>query len=267
MTETAERILFIGDVVGRPGRRLLKSALLGLRRELSVTLVVANGENAAGGVGITRKTAEEIFSAGVDVITTGNHVWDKREALEYVRWEPRILRPSNYPPGSPGRGFGVFQTSRGTEVIIANLNGRVFIDTAFDCPFRSLEDVLRAFGRTPSIPLLVDFHAEATSEKIAMGRAFDGRITAVLGTHTHVQTNDARILPGGTAYVTDIGMTGPSEGVLGVHSETVVDRFYTQLPGRFKVASGPTMLNGAVVTLSAGSTEALQIDLVNRSFD
>ncbi len=263
----ADRLLFIGDVVGRPGRRLLGRVLAGLRDELQATLVVANGENVAGGVGITRKCAEELFSAGVDVITTGNHVWDKREARTYLSEEPRVLRPMNYPPGTPGRGFGTYETVRGTEVLVVNLHGRVFIDTDFDCPFRAFEHLFREFSGAARMPVLVDFHAEATSEKVSMGYAFDGRATAILGTHTHVQTNDARILPQGTAYVTDVGMTGPAEGVIGVAADDVIERFYSQLPGRFKVAAGPTMLNAAVVNLDASHRYAQSIELVNYRYD
>ncbi len=264
-----ERILFIGDVVGRSGRRLLKERLPGIRREFATTLVVANGENASGGVGIGEKSARELFAAGVDVITTGNHVWDVRGSLEYVPTEPRILRPLNYPPGTPGRGYGLFNTSSGREVMVVNLHGRVFINTNFDCPFRAMERVLQDFEGAPGTPILVDLHGEATSEKIAFGHAFDGRVAAVVGTHTHVQTNDARLLPRGTAYVTDLGMTGPADGVIGVKADIVVERFYSQIPSRFKVASGPRMLNAALLTMGDDddACSLREIAVINRRYD
>ncbi len=262
-----DAILFIGDVMGRPGRRLLGEILPGIRRQLGVTAVVANGENSAGGLGITKKSAEEIFAAGVDVITSGNHIWDKREALQYLEEEPRVLRPSNYPPGTPGRGFAVFETDSGREFLMINVHGRVFIDTAFDCPFRAMEEILDIFAGARKMPVLVDFHAEATSEKVAMGYALDGRVAAVLGTHTHVQTNDARILPGKTAYVTDAGMTGPADGVIGVDSEAIVRRFYSQLPTRFRVASGPRMLNAVLLRLHPFLPRVKSIELINERYD
>ncbi|MFP4200920.1 MAG: TIGR00282 family metallophosphoesterase [Clostridia bacterium] len=262
-----DAILFIGDVMGRPGRRLLRDILPGIRRRLGITAVVANGENSAGGLGITKKSAEEIFGAGVDVITSGNHIWDKREALDYLAEEPGVLRPTNYPPGAPGRGFGLFETDTGREFLLINVHGRVFIDTSFDCPFRAMEEVLGLFPGAATTPVLVDFHAEATSEKMAMGYAFDGRVAAILGTHTHVQTNDARILPAGTAYVTDVGMTGPADGVIGVDSDAIVRRFYTQLPTRFRVASGPKMLNAALLRLHPHLARVSSIQLINERYE
>jgi len=256
------RILFIGDVVGRPGRRLLVESLPSLIEDLSCDVVVANGENAAGGAGITEQTADEIFRAGVDVITTGNHVWDRREVEEYIRTEPRLLRPLNFPRGVPGRGLCLMEKGRFPPLAVINAHGRSFMDVDFDCPFRAVDDVLPAVTQVTPL-VLIDFHAEATSEKQAFAWHFDGRVSAVMGTHTHVQTADARVLPGGTAYVTDVGMVGPQDAVLGMEVESVVERFRTQMPIRFNVArTGPRMLNAMVITLDQATGKALDINAI-----
>ncbi|MGB9887419.1 MAG: TIGR00282 family metallophosphoesterase [Moorellales bacterium] len=251
------RFVVIGDIVGRPGRRALRRLLPGLLAEVGPDLVVANGENAAGGNGITRAVAAELFSAGVNVITTGNHVWDQKEALELLDEEARILRPANYPAGAPGQGWGVFRTRSGQPVGVMNLSGRVF-QSDLDCPFR-LADALVEQMRERTPVILVDFHAEATSEKQAFAWYLDGRVSAVLGTHTHVQTNDARILPGGTAYITDLGMTGPRDSVLGVKREIVIRKFLSQMPVRFEVASGPVQMDGVVLEVDAETGKAQSI--------
>lgn len=251
------KILFIGDVVGRPGRRAIEALLPGLRGQWAPDLVVANGENAAGGIGLTRPVADELFALGIDVLTGGNHIWDKKDAADLVANDRRILRPANYPPGTPGRGAGVFETAAGRPVGIVNLQGRVFMQD-IDCPFRagaSLVAELRA--RTPVV--LVDIHAEATSEKIALGWHLAGAATAVLGTHTHVQTADERILERFTALISDVGMTGPYDSVIGVRKELSIGRFLTQLPQRFEVAGGRLMLNAVLVEANEATGAATAI--------
>jgi len=252
-------VLHIGDVVGKPGRRTLRELLPGLIEEHAPELVIVNGENIAGGTGITASTAEELFTAGADCITTGNHVWAQREAYELVEKDSRVLRPANYPPGTPGGGAIVLPARRGdVPVGVINLCGRVFM-RELDCPFRGADAILE-WLREETPVVIVDFHAEATSEKQALGRHLDGRVSAVVGTHTHVQTADERVLPGGTAYVTDVGMTGPSESIIGVEVEPVLKRFIMQIPARFKPPrSGPTILCGAAVDIDPATGRAWTI--------
>lgn len=241
------KILFIGDVTGKPGRRILADRLPALRREHKFDVIIANGENSAGGMGLTAGTAAELFATGVDVLTNGNHVWHNREAYDLLDAEPRVLRPANYPPGVPGRGAAVVTAASGARVGVLNLQGRVFM-AELDDPFRVGRE--QAAALRAQVPVVVvDFHGEATSEKIAMGWYLDGHVSAVIGTHTHVQTADERILPGGTAFITDVGMTGPYDGVIGMAREGILERFLTQLPVRFEVASGPVQLNAVVVTV------------------
>lgn len=246
------RVLVVGDVVGRSGRKALKEQLPGLVKELGVGCVVVNGENAAAGVGLTTNTADELFRAGAHVITSGNHIWRHAEIHPYLRDQPRLLRPLNYPPGAPGRGFTTFvipaaAPGGGVRVGVLNLLGRVFMDPV-DCPFRTADALLEknALGREVDL-LIVDFHAEATSEKNAMGRHLDGAVTAVLGTHTHIPTADHRVLKGGTGYQTDIGMTGCYESVIGMSEQSALPRFLTRLPSRFEPAEGEATLSGVVV--------------------
>ncbi len=256
------RILFIGDVVGRAGRRAVREVLPLLKREEGIDFVVANGENAAGGIGITPEKAEELLSMGVDVITSGNHIWKKREILPYLDRHPRILRPANYPPGAPGRGSGVYTARDGTRVAVLNLEGRVFMKP-LESPFRISEQQIEILkGQTPIV--IVDFHAEATSEKMAMGWFLDGEVTAVIGTHTHVQTSDERILPGGTAYITDAGMTGPVNSVIGMKKEIAIQGFLTQLPNRFEVATGEVELQGVILEVDETTGRALEIRRIKR---
>ncbi len=250
------RILFIGDIIGKPGRRAVQALVPGLRREHRIDMVVANGENAAGGFGITQDTAEELFEGGVDVITTGGHVWDKREAESYLDEEARLLRPLNYPPGVPGQGS--YHKGR---VTVVNLMGRVFIGT-LDCPFRAMDALLAGLSE-PSV-IVVDFHAEATSEKEALGWYLDGRVSAVVGTHTHVATADQRILPKGTAYVTDLGMVGPINSVIGNNPEDVLARFLYQTPRRLSVADGPVRFNSVLVEVDDETHLARNIQRVDR---
>jgi metallophosphoesterase (TIGR00282 family) len=251
------KILFVGDIVGRPGRRALKSLLPNVVDRYKIDFVIANGENAAGGFGITDRAATEIFECGVHAITSGNHVWDKKEAVGYLAREARVLRPLNYPPGVPGAGSLVHDLDMGVKVAVVNISGRVFMQ-GMDCPFRAAdEEISRLKQITPNI--IVDFHAEATSEKIAFGYYLDGRVSAVLGTHTHVQTADERVLDGGTAYITDVGMTGPVESVIGVDRDIVIERFLTHIPLRFEVAKGKTMLSAVVVEINGQTGKASAI--------
>jgi metallophosphoesterase (TIGR00282 family) len=254
------RLLFVGDIVGKPGRQILRRGLPLLVRRHRVDLVVANVENAAGGFGITRETAEEILACGVDVMTTGNHVWDKREALDYIEQEPRLLRPLNYPAGAPGRGSSVVATASGVNVAIVNAMGRVHMPLVDD-PFAAVPREVERLRHQTHI-ILVDFHAEATSEKIAMGWHLDGRATAMVGTHTHVQTADERVLPRGTAYISDVGMTGPHESVIGVEIEAALARFTLGLPNRFETASGDPRLHAVLVDADAATGRATHIQRV-----
>jgi len=253
--------LFIGDIVGEPGRRAVTQLAPRLRRSEQIDCVIANGENAAGGSGITAKTAAEILEAGVDVITLGDHAWDQKEVLTFISGEPRLLRPLNYPRGAPGRGSGLFQFASHAPIVVINLQGRAFMGD-LDNPFLCAEaEVARARGETPIV--LIDMHAEATSEKIALARMLDGQVSAVIGTHTHVQTADEQVFPGGTAYLTDAGFTGPHESVLGRRIEPVVQRFRTNLPQRFEVASDRVLLQGAVIEIDSATGRALSIRRVS----
>lgn len=238
------KILFIGDIVGKPGRKILKSYLQAIIEEEETDLVIANGENAAGGFGITYDVAQEILSVGVDLITLGNHTWDNREITRVLEEESRIVRPANYPEGTPGQGYYIIETSKGISVGVANLLGQVFLEP-LRCPFRVADEILAKIKKKTNV-VIIDIHAEATSEKMALGWYLDGRATAVLGTHTHIPTADERILPKGTGYITDVGMTGPLNSVLGISPEIVITKFLTKRPARFEVASGPVKLDGVI---------------------
>ena len=242
------RILFLGDVVGRPGRDALKQHLPGLRKSLSADFVVVNGENAAAGFGITRGVAEEIFAAGADVISGGNHSWDQKEALSFIESEPRLLRPHNYPKGTPGRGAAVFPTGSGRKVLVVNLMGRLFMDP-LDDPFQAVEQILAGYRLGATVDaILLDFHAEATSEKMAMGHVVDGRVSLCVGTHTHVPTADHMVLPGGTAYQTDAGMCGDYDSVIGMDKAVPIQRFTRKVATeRLSVAGGEGTLCGLLV--------------------
>ena len=255
------RILFIGDIVGKPGRETVAHILPELKEELAPDFVIANGENAAGGIGITKETAQAVLQSGVDVLTMGNHVWAKQDVYPYLDEEPRILRPANYPTG-PGRGFAVYSTVSGESVGVVNLCGRVFMDH-LENPFRAADDILETLRRQTAV-IIVDFHAEATSEKTALAWHLDGRTSAVIGTHTHVQTADERVLPGGTAYITDVGMTGPVDSVIGVKKELMISRFITQMPTKFEVAEGETILSAVVIDIDSASGKAVGIERLQR---
>jgi 2',3'-cyclic-nucleotide 2'-phosphodiesterase len=265
LTAGTLRILFIGDIVGRPGRDLVRKGLSRLIDHAAADLVIANVENAAAGYGVTREIGESLLGYGVDVMTTGNHVWDRREALDYIGTEPRLLRPANYPAGTPGSGSYLARTAQGRPVGVVNVMGRVFM-ASLDDPFAVVAreiDALRARTRI----VLVDVHAEATSEKLAMGWHLDGKVTAVIGTHTHVQTADEQIFPGGTAYLTDAGMTGPHDSVIGMEKTAAIERFRTGLPVRLETASGNPRLNGVVITADEATGRALAIERLNLSAD
>ncbi|MDH4268970.1 MAG: TIGR00282 family metallophosphoesterase [Dehalococcoidia bacterium] len=254
------KILAIGDIIGKPGRNAVKEILPALCDEHNIDLVVGNGENAAGGLGLTPSTAEDLFDSGIDVITTGNHIWAHSDIIPYLDSELAILRPLNYPPMNPGRGYLLKN-----NVLIVNLVGRVFMGHV-DCPFRAMDQLLVEFEHK-SIPIIVDFHAEATSEKVAMGRYLDGRVSAVVGTHTHVGTADAHILPGGTAYVTDIGMVGPIDSVIGDDPDSVIKRFLTQIPSRLSVGKGTVSFDAILVEVDEKTGKAVGIQRIRKVVD
>jgi len=250
-------ILVIGDVIGSPGRRAISKLLPDLRQQYNLELVIANAENAAGGLGLTLATARELLDAGVDVLTSGNHIWAQKEIIPYLDGEMPILRPLNYPPGVPGKGYIIYN-----QAIVVNLMGRTFIGD-LDCPFRAMDKLLAEL-RHKSPVIIVDFHAEATSEKVAMGRYLDGRVSAVLGTHTHVGTIDAQLFPQGTAYITDIGMAGPKDSVIGDDTEAVIRRFLTRMPNRLSVGKGRAILNSVMIRVDKDSGRAISIERIDR---
>jgi len=253
------RILFIGDIIGRVGRRAIGNFLPKIIDKEQIGFVIANGENLAGGIGITPDTAKELFKMGVDVITTGNHVWKKKEIIPYLKEEERILRPINYPELAPGRGFGIYN-KEDKKVGVINAEGRIFMNS-LDCPFRTtLDAVEKIKGLTPII--IVDFHAEATSEKEALGWFLDGKVSALIGTHTHVQTNDDRVFPGGTGYITDVGMTGPVDSVIGINKDIAIKRFLSQMPYKFEVAKGEVELNGVIIDVEDISGKCINISKI-----
>ena len=257
------RILFIGDIVGRPGRELVRRGLPALVERHEVDLVVANVENSAAGFGVTREIGDALLAQGVDVMTSGNHIWDRREAIDYIGAESRLLRPANFPAGVPGNGSYLARTAQGRPVGVINVMGRVFmlqIDDPFAVVLKEIE-ALRARTRV----IFVDFHAEATSEKLAMGWHLDGKVTAMVGTHTHVQTADEQILPGGTAYLTDAGMTGPHDSVIGVEKQAIIDRFLRGMPARMETASGNPRLNGVLVAADEATGKAVAITRISLS--
>ena len=253
-------ILAIGDIIGKPGRWAVNELLPDLRRQYGVDLIIANAENVAGGLGLTPATARELLSAGVDVLTSGNHIWAQKEIIPYLDGEMPILRPLNYPPGVPGRGY-----IANNRTMVVNLMGRTFMGD-FDCPFRAMDKLLAELKYKPPV-IIVDFHAEATSEKMALGRYLDGRVSAVLGTHTHVGTIDAQVLAQGCAYVTDIGMTGPIDSVIGDDTESVLRRFLTGMPHRLSVGKGRTMFNAVLVRVADDTGRAISIERIYREVE
>jgi len=255
------KLLFIGDIIGKPGRQVISRELHRLVDRYMVDLVIANGENAAGGFGITEDTANELYKCGIDVLTSGNHIWDKKDSLSFINRAEKLLRPANYPDGTPGRGSALFTTAGGAKVAVLNLEGRVFMNN-LECPFRTADrEIPQLYTETPII--FVDFHAEATSEKASLGWYLDGRVSALIGTHTHIQTADERILPGGTAYLTDAGMTGGFDSVIGVKKEEAITKFLSQLPVKFDVAKNSLRLNGVVIVVDEQTGKALSIERIN----
>ena len=258
-------LLFLGDIVGKPGRVAVRALLPKLIHRSDARFVVANCENVSGGAGVDPDSCRELFDAGVDVLTSGNHIWRKREIVDYLAAEPRLLRPANFPPGAPGTGWGVFRTPDGVELAVVNLIGRVFMD-AVDCPFQAADGILAQLAGRARV-IFVDMHAETTSEKGAMAWHLAGRVSAVVGSHTHVQTADERVLEPGTAFLTDAGMCGPIDSVIGVKRELAIRRFITHLPTRFETANGRTVVQGAVVSIDPDSGRASAIARVQEYVD
>jgi len=258
------RILFIGDIVGKPGREVVKNILPRVITEENIQFVVANCENAAGGFGLTPRISHEVFSVGVDVITMGNHVWARKEISEIIE-EENILRPANFPPEVPGKGWTIIQAGNGIKIGIINLMGRVYMST-LECPFRTADAIIEEISKQTKI-IVVDMHAEITSEKVAMGWYLDGKVSAVIGTHTHVPTADERVLPQGTAYITDIGMTGPLDSVIGIKKEIILKKYLTQMPMRFEVANDDLVFAGAVMEIEEKTGKAKSIKRIARPFE
>ena len=262
------KLLFIGDIVGEPGRRAVKTLVPALRQNHRLDFVIANGENSAGGNGITPRIADEIYASGVDVITSGDHLWDQKEVVQLLASESRFLRPLNYPPETPGRGSGVFTFPDGAgklvKIGVMNIQGRTFMQPPLDNPFPAGRDAVKLLRAQTNL-IFVDFHAEATSEKIAFARFLDGQVSAVVGTHTHVQTADEQIFPGGTAYLSDAGFTGPHESVLGREIDPVIQRFLTSVPQRFEVAKERVLLHGVVIELDAATGRAIKIERISQA--
>lgn len=259
------KVLFIGDIVGSPGRAAIRLLLPKLKKRHKIDLSVANAENAAGGSGLTPRLAQELLGSGLDILTSGDHIWKRREILEVLDAEMRILRPANYPKGSPGRGYGVFKTTKGVAVAVINLEGRVFM-SSLDCPFKRAEEIIAEVKDEAKV-ILVDMHAEATSEKIALGWFLDGRASAVLGTHTHIQTADQRILTKGTAYITDLGMAGPYDSVIGRKIEQILARFLTQMPVRFEMAKDNVQMHGVVLDIDEKTGRARSIERIQEKLE
>lgn len=258
------KVLFLGDIIGKPGRRVLEKNLNHLVGKYEADLVIANAENSAGGIGISQKTCRNLLEIGIDVLTTGNHVFKKREIYDLLDKEKRLLKPANYPPDTPGSGYNIYEIEKlgNLKVAVFNLCGRVFVEN-MDCPFRTMDRLLKyVSGKTPII--IVDMHAEVTSEKVAMGWYLNGRVSAVIGTHTHVQTADERILPGdGTAYITDVGMVGPRDSVIGVKKDNIIERFITGMPQKFTVAKEDVWISGAIIDIDGKSGQSRSIKRIN----
>lgn len=251
------KILIVGDVVGRPGRKAFKRYTRELREKHNIDIVIVNGENSAAGKGVSRKSLDELYAGGADIVTSGNHIWDKREVYEVIDMDPYLVRPANYPEGAPGRGWCLYPF-KAKNVAVINMSGRAFMPD-MDCPFQKIEEVLSEIGQEADIKIL-DFHAETTSEKMAMGFYLDGRVQVVVGTHTHIQTADERILPNGTAYITDLGMVGPWNSVLGVKSDIIIKKFTSCMPAKFDLADGPAVYSAVVVEIDDVTNKPVRID-------
>lgn len=259
------RVLFIGDIVGSPGRRIVRERLADILAQRQVDLCIANGENSASGFGITARITQELLATGIEVLSGGNHIWDRREIMEYFPHEPRLLRPANFPAGSPGSGVYVGATKTGVKYAVINIQGRTFM-IPIDDPFRTAEAEIAKLAPDVKV-IIVDMHAEATSEKLAMGWNLDGKVSAVLGTHTHVQTADNRVLPNGTAYITDVGMTGPHDGIIGMERGPIIQRFHDALPIRFTVAEGDIQMNAVLLDIDESTGRARSIERLNYRLD
>ncbi len=258
------KVLFIGDLVGNAGRKALRQGVPKLVERLKIDFVIANAENAAGGFGITTSVGEEIFSLGVDILTSGNHIWDKKEGIAYITKENRLLRPANYPEDVPGYGSIVVNTPSGEKIAVLNISGRVFMNQA-DCPFKTSKKEISELKKQTNV-IVVDFHGEATSEKSAFGWFLDGDVSAVIGTHTHVQTADETILPNGTAFITDVGMTGPINSIIGIKKELIIKKFLTHMPVRFEIAKGEYMLSAVVIDIDSKTGHATNIQRLQLKF-
>jgi len=258
------KILFIGDIVGNPGRKAVKRALPVIKREYGVKFCIANGENSAGGAGITNIVADELYNYGIDVLTLGNHTWSKRNGISFIDNDKRITRPANYAPGIMGNGSTIIE-GNDVSIGVINLQGRIYMDNV-DCPFRAADKEVNYLKNFTKI-IIVDFHAEATSEKNALAWYLDGKVSAVIGTHTHVQTSDERILPEGTAFITDVGMTGPYDGIIGVEKEAVIKKFLTGVPERFQVAKGRVQFNAVLLDINESSGKTVSIERISQVFD
>jgi metallophosphoesterase (TIGR00282 family) len=258
------KILCIGDIVGEPGRDAVRALLPGLKKEFSLDFVIANAENSAGGAGLTPKIAKELLQDGCDVLTLGDHVWDQKELEEYLKTSEQVIRPANFPEGAPGQGYTIRKTKTGAKIGVINMLGRVFMRHQVECPFRKLKTIVdQIHHETPNI--ILDMHTEATSEKVAIGHYIDGQVSAVFGTHTHIQTADEKILPRHTAYITDLGMTGPYDSVIGQDKENIINRFLTSLPIRFHVAREDVKLHGIVIDVDERTGQARSIERVQRA--
>ncbi len=259
------KVLFLGDIFGNPGRTCISRELPKLVHKHRADIVIANGENAAGGIGINPAIADFLLDAGIDVITSGNHIYKKKEIYDYINSQPRLIKPANFPPDTPGNGYYIFSNPKylAKKVAVVNVCGRVFVEN-LDCPFRKMDELLPAIYSQTNI-VIVDFHAEVTSEKMAMGWYLDGRVSAVIGTHTHVQTADERILPRGTAFISDAGMVGPRDSVIGVKKELIIDRFIKMMPQKFVVASDDNWINGVVVDIDESTGKSKSINRINYS--
>ncbi|MBN1298214.1 MAG: TIGR00282 family metallophosphoesterase [Actinobacteria bacterium] len=257
------KILFLGDIIGNPGRACVINELPWLIKNNDIDMVIANGENSAGGFGINPKVADILFGCGIDVLTSGNHIYNKKEIYEYIEYEGRLLKPANFPPLTPGNGYCIFSSGKtnGTKTAVINICGRVFMEN-LDCPFRKMDELLEEIKSITPV-IIVDFHAEATSEKVAMGWYLDGRVSAVIGTHTHVQTADERILPKGTAYISDSGMVGPRDSVIGVKKELIIDKFLKMMPQKFVVAENDNWVNGVIIEIDEKDGHAKSIERLN----
>ena len=259
------KILCVGDIVGEPGREALQKLLPGLKEEFNIDLTIVNGENSAGGSGITPRLANELFKYGCDVLTTGDHVWDKQDIKGFLNETPKIIRPANFPDGTPGKGFCIVDLPGGKKVAIINLLGRVFMRYNVNCPFREAEGIIERLKGVNVI--VVDMHAETTSEKRAMGLFLDGKVSAVVGTHTHIQTADEAVLAEGTAYITDLGMTGPHDSVIGQNKRNIIERFLTSMPMKFEVATDDIRLNGVVIDVDEETGKARSIQRIQRRIE